>query len=176
MGTFLLWSTSGTQPDFNAHRYSSLVEHRFVCVCVCLYYTFIQSDNFLTSSSVSRVTEVMERSAAKLCYGNPDDKYAVLCTACRGRFMDSSGRLSVLLNTCTIHLFKLISYMYRNPGCGITGVWYSWLQHYSTLQLWTDYWREGRHSLWEMRALPEISEQHAESTSERVHKRQGDTK
>ena len=43
---------------------------------------------------VSRVTKVMKRvDAAKICSGNPDNKYAVLHTIRKGHFMDSSGAL-----------------------------------------------------------------------------------
>ena len=40
------------------------------------------------------MTEVMERvDAAKICCGNPDDKYVVLRNIRKGHFMDSSGSL-----------------------------------------------------------------------------------
>ena len=49
-------------------------------------------DYILLYSSVSRITELLERlDKAKLCFGNPDEKYFGMQAARKGRFMDSSG-------------------------------------------------------------------------------------
>ena len=73
-----------------------------MCVCVCTCSNFNELcwfTMFYLYYSVSRVTEVMKRvDAAKICSGNPDNKYAVLHTIRKGHFMDSSGAL--MFKTC----------------------------------------------------------------------------
>ena len=73
--------------------------------------------------SVSRVTEVMKRvDAAKICSGNPDNKYAVLHTILKGHFMDSSGALMFKTWRKQLKVISFVYLIYRNPGCGISGV------------------------------------------------------
>ena len=72
-----------------------------MCVCVCVLAPI--PTNCVVYNvyiiSVSRVTEVMKRfDPAKICCGNPDNKYAVLHTIRKGHFMDSSGAL--MFKTC----------------------------------------------------------------------------
>jgi hypothetical protein len=66
------------------------------------------------SNTVTRVCEVVERvDTAKLCCGNPDDKYAVLHTARKGQFMNPSGTQVVAsLESSTLGLSTI-----RHSGC-----------------------------------------------------------